>query len=95
MARWSDRVKGYPSRGHADPVRAAETKPTSPSTQAGHWFSQAILAAMRLCSRKPGWRGVIALPQFPRYENLDAERSSSLNAAAIEVWWVLADGTGP
>lgn len=37
-------VKGFPSRGYADPARANEVKRTSPSTQAGHWYSQAVLA---------------------------------------------------
>ena len=85
-------VKGFPSRGYADPARAAETKPTSPSAQAGHWLSQAILAAMRLRGPQPVWRSVIAVPKFPTYENLYAETAGSLNAADIEVWWVSADG---
>lgn len=81
-------VKGFPSRTYADPRRAAQTKPTSPSTQAGHWFAQAVLAAMRLRGRHPEWRSVIALPRFARYEKLLAETSGSLTAAGIEVWWV-------
>ena len=40
-------VKGFPSRGYADPARANEVKRTSPSTQAGHWYSQAVLARYR------------------------------------------------
>lgn len=48
-------VKGYPSLGYADPARAGEVKPTKPSTQAGHWFSQAVLAAMRLRGKEPTW----------------------------------------
>ena len=86
-------VKGFPSRTYADPSRAGETKPTAPSTQAGHWFAQAILAAMRLRSREPDWHSVIALPNFPRYRNLHTETMDSLRAAQIEVWWVHADGT--
>ncbi|GAA5122480.1 hypothetical protein [Haloechinothrix salitolerans] len=86
-------VKGFPSRTYADPSRAGEAKPTAPSTQAGHWFAQAILAAMRLRSREPDWRSVIALPDLPRYRNLHAETVDSLRAARIEVWWVHADGT--
>lgn len=86
-------VKGFPTRMYADPSRASETKPTAPSTQAGHWFAQAILAAMRLRGREPAWRSVIALPDFPRYRNLHIETKDSLNAAQIEVWWVHADGT--
>lgn len=86
-------VKGFPSRTYADPARAGETKPTAPSTQAGHWFAQAILAAMRLRGREPGWRSIIALPDVPRYRKLHAETNNSLGAAQIEVWWVDADGT--
>ena len=85
-------VKGYPGRGYADPTRAGETKPTHPSNQAGHWFAQAILAAMKLRSRQPDWRSVIALPRFPRYEHLLVETAGSLAAAGIEVWWVYQDG---
>lgn len=85
-------VKGFPSRAYADPVRAAEQKRTSPSTQAGHWYSQAVLAAMRLRGKEPNWRSVIALPDFPRYRDLHAETVGSLTAAGIEVWWV--DQTG-
>lgn len=81
-------VKGFPSRGYADPARAGEVKRTQPSTQAGHWYSQAVLAAMRLRSKEPEWRSVIALPDFPRYRGLFAETAGSLTAAQIEVWWV-------
>ncbi|QBR91840.1 hypothetical protein [Nocardioides euryhalodurans] len=81
-------VKGYPSRGYADPARAGEVKRTSPSTQAGHWYSQAVLAAMRLRGKEPQWRSVIALPDFPRYRDLHAETAGSLASAQIEVWWV-------
>ena len=84
-------VNGFPSRSYADPRHAAQKKPTSPSTQAGHWFAQAVLAAMRLRGKHPGWRSVIALPRFPRYENLLTETAGSLTAAGIEVWWVHPD----
>jgi len=85
-------VRGFPSRVYADPARANEKKRTLPSTQAGHWYSQAILAAMRLRSREPEWRSVIALPDFPRYRDLHRETVGPLAAAGIEVWWVESDG---
>jgi Holliday junction resolvase-like predicted endonuclease len=81
-------VKGFPSRGYADPARASEAKRTSPSTQAGHWYAQAVLAAMRLRGKEPTWRSVIALPDFPRYRDLHAETAASLAAAQIEICWV-------
>ena len=85
-------VKGFPSRGYTDPASAAQTRPTQPSTQAGHWFAQAVLAAMRLRKKQPRWRSVIALPKFSRYEQLLTETSNSLTAAGIEVWWIHEDG---
>lgn len=63
-----------------------------PDTQAGHWYPQAVLAAMPLRSKEPTWRSVIALPDFPRYRDLHAETVGSLAAAQIEVWWL--DQTG-
>ena len=86
-------VKGFPSRNYADPARAGEVKRTAPSTQAAHWYSQAVLAAMRLRGKEPAWRAVIALPGFPRYRDLYAETTESLAAAQIEVWWVNETGT--
>ena len=86
-------VKGFPSRNYADPARAGEAKRTSPSTQAGHWYSQAVLAAMRLRGKEPEWGSVIALPDFPRYRDIHAETAGSLAAAKIEIWWVDQAGT--
>ena len=85
-------VKGFPSRAYANPVRAGEQKRTRPSTQSGHWYAQAVLAAMRLRGKEPAWRSVIALPDVRRYRDLHSETVESLEAAGIEVWWV--DRTG-
>lgn len=85
-------VKGYPSRRYADPRRADEVKKTQPSTQAGHWYAGAVLAAMRLRTKQSDWRSIIALPDFSRYRTLNDETRSSLDAAGIEVWWVAEDG---
>lgn len=86
-------VKGFPTKTYADPRRQAQTKPTQPSTQAGHWYSQAVLAAMRLRTRLPEYLSVIALPDFNRYRTLFAETRSSLDAADIHLWWVHPSGT--
>jgi hypothetical protein len=86
-------VKGFPSRNYADPARAGETKRTQPSTQAKHWFAQALLAAMLTRSRRPQHLAVIALPDFPRYRDLHAETAGSLRQAAVHVWWVGQDGS--
>lgn len=86
-------VKGYPGRGYADPRRSNETKKTSPTSQAGHWFSQATLAAMKLRTSQPSWTSAIALPAFPRYFDLYAKTRSSLDASGIALYWVHEDGS--
>jgi hypothetical protein len=63
-------VKGWPSVGYADQRRAAETKCTQPSTQAGHWFSQALLKAMMLLDSHPGCESLVVLPDYPCYRDL-------------------------
>jgi hypothetical protein len=85
-------VKGYPSRSYADPRRVHEVKKTSPTTQAGHWYSQATLAAMKLRSKQPDWRSAIALPDFARYRNLYADTAGSLVASGIELYFVTEGG---
>lgn len=85
-------VKGFPTTTYADPRRSGEAKPTQPSTQAGHWYSQAVVAAMRLRTRHPEFLSVIGLPDYPRYRTLFAETRGSLDAAGIHLWWVHASG---
>jgi hypothetical protein len=86
-------VKGFPSRNYADPARAGETKRTQPSTQAKHWYAQAVLTAMLTRSRRPQHRSVVALPDFPRYRELYRETMGSLHLTGVEVWWVHRSGT--
>jgi Holliday junction resolvase-like predicted endonuclease len=86
-------VKGFPGREYADPARAGERKPTQPSTQAKHWYAEAVLAAMLTRSRRPQARSVIALPRFRRYQDLYDGTAGSLARSAIELWWVNKDGT--
>lgn len=85
-------VKGYPGRRYADPLRSEETKPSHPSAQAGVYFAQALLAAMRLRTSQPDTLNVIALPDVPRYRSLVEEVRTSLLACGIDAWLVSADG---
>jgi hypothetical protein len=76
-------VKGYPTG----------TPRTRPSTQAAHWFKQALFDIV-------AWRGensaaelALALPDFPRYRSL-AERVAWLQPVArFSFIWVMEDGT--
>jgi hypothetical protein len=81
-------VKGFPSRGFADPRRVNEKKKAHPSAQATGWYGRAVLEAMPTWSRMPHAQPVIALPDFPRYHDLYRETAESLERCGIELWWL-------
>jgi hypothetical protein len=85
-------VKGFPSRGFADPRRYDEKKRAHPSGQATGWYGRAVLAAMLTRSRRPQARSVIAPPDFRRYRDLFNETAESLEKCEIELWWVSKEG---
>lgn len=85
-------VKGYPGTAYSDPRRAGEVKPSHPSAQAGTYFAQAVLTAMRLRANQPEMVSVVAVPDVPRYRSLATEVQGSLKAAGIAVWLMDADG---
>lgn len=85
-------VKGYPSKTYARGAMKGQPKRTAPSTQAAHWFSHAILAAMKLRVAQPSWQSVMAFPDFPRYRRLYAATAAPLAAAGIVVWLVSQGG---
>lgn len=86
-------VKGWPTKGYADPRRAAEVKKTRPSTQAGHWYSQALLRAIRDLGRHPHDLSAIGLPDWPRFRDLLADTEAPLRRLGIGVYFVAEDGT--
>ena len=86
-------VKGWPSRNYADPRRNAETKPTQPTLQAGHWFSQAIMKALMLLDSHPGRESLAVLPDFPRYRDLAHRTTTGLHRAGVHVVFVREDGS--
>jgi len=85
-------AKGYPSQSYRDPSRAGERKPTSPTLQAQHWYSHAMLKAMRLHSAHPSATVAVALPDFPRYRKLFQETKSALLKLKIAVLFVSKAG---
>jgi hypothetical protein len=91
--RMGAEVKGWPTDGYADPRRAGETKPTSPSTQAGHWFSQALFKAIMLLDSHPGHESLMVLPNYPRYRDLATRTRTGRHAAAVDIVFLNADGT--
>jgi hypothetical protein len=85
-------VKGWPSVGYADPERAAERKRARPSTQAAHWYGQALLHVIRDLGRHPADLVAIALPDQPRDRDLVGETEGSLRRLGVSVLFVLANG---
>jgi hypothetical protein len=82
-------VKGWPTKGrYADPNRAGEVKPTNPTTQAGHWYSQALLRSIRDLHRHPGDEVAIGLPDWPRFRSLIADTESPLRQLGVGVYLV-------
>jgi hypothetical protein len=98
-ARMSDRVlrvevKGWPTKGrYADLRRAGEIKRTQPSTQAGHWYSQALLHVIRDLAAHPSDEVAIALPDWPRFRSLVAATETPLRRLGVGVFFVRADGS--
>lgn len=87
-------VKGWPSTGYADPRRAGELKRTQPTTQAGHWFSQALMKAIMLLDSHPEHESLVVLPDYPRYRDLARRTARGRTAAGIHVVFVRDNGTG-
>ena len=85
-------VKGWPSKEYSDPRRSHESKPTQPSTQAGHWFAQALMKAVMLLDSSPDSESLIVLPDYSRYRDLAQRTRRGRGSANIHV--VLIDGAG-
>jgi hypothetical protein len=68
-------VKGWPTKSrYADPARAGEIRRAQPSTQAAHWFSQALLHGMRDLGRHRDDLVAIGPPDWPRFRSLLVDR---------------------
>ncbi|MGI8796793.1 MAG: hypothetical protein ACR2IR_09490 [Acidimicrobiia bacterium] len=85
-------VKGFPSKAYADPRRAGEQKRTSPSTQANHWFAQALLAAMKYRGDRPDADIAVAFPDYSTYRRLLARTRASLDLLRLGVYLVREGG---
>jgi hypothetical protein len=85
-------AKGYPSESYRDPLRASERKPTSPTLQAQHWYSHALLKMIRLQTAHTDALIALALPNFPRYQKLYEETRESLQKLSIAVLFVERTG---
>jgi hypothetical protein len=85
-------VKGFPSSAYSDPRRAGEVKPTAPTNQAGHWFSQAVTKALMLLDTHPEHESLVVLPNFPRYRDLASRTRTGRRLADVHVVLVSENG---
>jgi hypothetical protein len=67
-------------------------KRTRPNTQAGRWFSQALLKAMTPLDSHPGHVSLVVLPYYPRYRDLAQRTRTGRQAANIHVILLASDG---
>ena len=75
-------VKGYPEG----------TEKTHPSTQAAHWFKQALFDIVAWRSASLQAELSIALPDFPRYHDLLTKVAWLQPVANFSILWVRQDG---
>jgi Holliday junction resolvase-like predicted endonuclease len=85
-------VKGFPSKHYRDPRRAGETKATAPTLQAQHWYSHALLKAMRLQTAHPDATVALGFPDFPRYRSLFQETRVALQKLGVALFAVNEHG---
>ena len=78
-------VKGFPPTDYADPRRAGEVKRTRPTSQAKHWFAEALLRTVRVLGTRPRVAVAMAFPEHQRYLVLVNETRMSLDRLGIAV----------
>jgi hypothetical protein len=86
-------AKGYPSRVYARGENKGMPKPTNPATQARHWYSQVLFAAILRQSQQPGAMVAIALPDFRAFTNLVNRTRPALLKLDIGVYLVRETGS--
>jgi len=75
-------VKGYPTG----------TKKTNPSTQASHWFKQAIFDVIDYRNQSDSLSLGIGLPNFPRYQSMTKKTSWIKSCSGFHFYWVDENG---
>lgn len=81
-------VKGYPGTVYARGARAGQPKPTAPTTQARHWFAQALLTAVLVGGSEERAEVAIAFPDMPRFRDLIRRSEWALRRLGVRVFLV-------
>ena len=86
-------VKGYPSKTYERGPRKGQPKRTNPSTQARHWFAEALLTALLRQAENRQHHVAIAFPEFAVYTRLLTRVTESLKLLGLIVLLVQESGT--
>ena len=85
-------VKGYPSKVYQRGEQKGQPKPTNPSIQARHWYSQVLFSAILRQAEHPTATVAIALPKFTTFTNLVRRTRHALTKLGIVVYVVEESG---
>lgn len=85
-------MKGWPTEGYANKSRAGEKKRTRPTTQAPHWYSQALLHVIGDLGKHPADLVAIALPDWPTFRRLVDRTETSLKRLGVALLFVDTSG---
>jgi hypothetical protein len=85
-------VKGYPCTVYARGERAGQPKPTTPTTQARHWYAHALLTAVLTGGLDDPAEIALAFPDMPRFRELIGRSEWAIRGLGVRVF--LADQSG-
>lgn len=86
-------AKGYPSTTYQRGPNQGMPKPTNPSTQARHWFAQALFCSILRQRDHPTSIIAMAFPEFPVFVNLAERTNDALKKLGIRIIFLTQDGT--
>src|SRR5207248_1105760 len=79
-------VKGYPGTVYARGERAGQPKPTAPTTQARHWYAQALLTAVLTGDLDDPAEIALAFPDMPRFRELIGRSEWAIRRLGVRVF---------
>ena len=85
-------VKGYPSKVYQRGEHKGQPKPTNPSTQARHWYSEVLFSAILRQAEHPTATVAIALPRFATFTTLIRRTRHALSKLGIVVYVIEESG---
>ncbi len=85
-------AKGYPSEFYQRGPKQGMPKRTAPSTQARHWFSEALLCAILRQNDHPTSVVAIAFPEFPVFTNMANRTQDALEKLGLRVIFISETG---